>query len=66
MSLYDYKIGLKISTQGYPFYALIQASMRQADTVNLEKLIESFPEIWYELRARYNAPGGKLGNEKTK
>lgn len=64
MSLYDYKMGLKISGQDYHFYALIQASMRQADANNLKKLQLAFPEIWEELQARYDSPGGKLEGDK--
>ncbi len=31
MSFYDYQMGLRVATEDYPFYALIQAAMRQAD-----------------------------------
>lgn len=64
MSLYDYLQGQKISGEDYPFYALVQACMRQADTNNLEKLKMIFPEVWKELQARYNALGGKLEGEE--
>jgi len=63
MSLYDYKIGLEIAAQDYPFYSLIQAAMRQADTENLGRLKQAWPNIWEELKARYNAPGGLLLGE---
>jgi len=59
MTLYDYQMGLEIAMHDYPFYALIQAAMRQADTDNLEKLREAFPHIWNELQLRYKASGGK-------
>lgn len=64
MSLYDYKQGLRIGAQDYPFYALIQAAMRQADTDNLERLKQAFPDVWAELLQRYDAPGGVLEDEK--
>ena len=64
MSLYDYKLGLKISADDYSFYALIQAAMRQADSDNIEKLKKAFPGTWRELNERYNAPGGLLPNER--
>ena len=64
MSLYNYEVGLRISAQGYPFYALVQAAMREADTDNLEKLKAAFPDQWNDLQARYNAPGGVLQEEK--
>jgi len=64
MNLYDYLKSQEISKQDYPFYALIMAAMRQADTHNLELLQEAFPEVWAQFIARYNAPGGRLENEK--
>jgi len=64
MSLRDYQMGLQIECKGYPFYALLQAAMRQADSDNLEKLQEAFPKVWQELAERYNAPGGVLEGEK--
>ena len=66
MSLYDYKASLEIASQDYPFYALIMACMRQADSNNIDLLKFAFPDVWHELKARYNAPGGILENEKEK
>lgn len=62
MSLHEYLAGLKISDE-VPFYALIQAAMRQADDDNLAKLQSIFPEVWEELQERYNSPGGILEGE---
>lgn len=64
MSLYDYKKGIEAATEDYPFYALIQAAMRQADNDNIEKLKLAFPDTWAELNARYHAPGGLLPGEE--
>lgn len=63
MSYHEYKTGQHISSKGYPFYALIQAALRQADTDNLERLKEAFPAVHGELEARYNAPRGLLEGE---
>jgi len=63
MSLFDYRTSIEISAKDYPFYALIMAAMRQADTDNLEKLSRAFPEIYQELLERYNRPGGILPSE---
>jgi hypothetical protein len=63
MSLYDYQVSIQIAIHNYPFYALIQAAMRQADTDNLELLKTAFPEVYAEFRARYNAPGGRLAGD---
>ena len=64
MSLYDYEKGLEIGAKNYPFYALIQAAMRQADTDNSELLRRAFPRTHDELLARYHAPGGVLPTDE--
>lgn len=63
MSRYDYQESLKVASRGYQFKALVMAAMRQADTGNSTRLEAAFPEIWEELHARYNAPGGYLEGE---
>lgn len=63
MSYFDYQASHQLDIDDVPFYALIMAAMRRADTDNLEKLKEAFPETWVELDARYHAPGGRLPNE---
>lgn len=60
MSLYDYEASKRLASQDPPFYALIMAAMRKADTGNAEVLRRAFPGTWEELWARYNAPGGIL------
>ena len=63
MSLYEYEASKRISAIDYPFYALIMAAMRQADTRNVELLTRAFPDTYAELLERYNAPGGLLPGE---
>jgi hypothetical protein len=58
MSLHEYLMSQEIDSKQYPFYALIMAAMRQADTRNLASLQDGFPQVWTEFQARYNAPGG--------
>ena len=58
MSYYDYEISKRVAAEDYPFYALIMAAIRQADTDNLEKLRDAFPQTFAELMYRYNSPGG--------
>ena len=58
MSYYDYKMSQEINAYDYPFYALIMAAFRQADTDNLGKLRQAFPKTWAEFEERYNTPGG--------
>ena len=60
MSLHAYQVSREIEAKGYPFYALIMAAMRQADTENTEKLRAAWPHVWGELYARYHAPDGRL------
>jgi hypothetical protein len=64
MSRYDYVQGREIAAMNYPFFALIQAAMRQADTDNLGALRRAFPEVWEDLQARYVAPGGILPDDQ--
>ena len=64
MGRYEYEMGLKISAKDYPFYALIQAAMRQADTDNILRLQEAWPKVWNELQERYNSPNGLLMSER--
>ena len=63
MSLYGYRESLEIAKQDYGFYALIMAAMRKADSRNIEKLKQAWPDTHAELMERYNAPGGFIGGE---
>ena len=65
MSYYDYIQSQEITAKGYYFYALIMAAMRQADSDNIEKLKSIFPDVYTELKTRYNAPGGLLPGERS-
>lgn len=60
MSLFDFDVSRQLHTEMVPFYALVMAAMRCADSTNQAKLRAAFPEVWAELDARYNAPGGRL------
>jgi len=63
MSLYEYRESQALERQDAGFYSLIMAAMRRADDVNIGKLKHAWPEVWQELEARYNAPGGLLPGE---
>jgi len=63
MSRHDYRASQEIGTHDYPFFALIMAAMRQADTANMRKLAGAFPGVYTELQQRYDAPGGYLVGE---
>jgi hypothetical protein len=60
VSLHEYVVSRELERQDVPFYALIMAAARKADSANLERLEAAFPEAVAELRARYNAPGGEI------
>jgi hypothetical protein len=62
MSKYDYDASKEAAD--YPFYALIMAAMRGADTVNAEKLAAAWPDVWDELNERNHSPGGLLASER--
>lgn len=64
MSRFDYEVGRRIAADDPPFYALIQAAMRRADSTNLRRLREAFPETYAEVEARYNAHGGILPDDE--
>jgi len=60
MSLHEYRESISISAEDPPFYALLMAAIRKADTTNTAKIKYAWPELWDEMQARYNAPGGIL------
>ena len=63
MSLHEYLESQQIELRDYPFYALIMAAMRQADSTNAEILKAAYPQVQEELLARYWAPGGELPSD---
>lgn len=66
MSHHDYLMSRAIEGQDFPFYAIIMAAYRKADSDNQRKLFRAFPNTVEELTARYNAPGGVLESDVIK
>ena len=64
MAFYEYTVSGELQRRDIPFYALIMAAMRRADSHNLELLKSMFPETWEELQRRYHSPGGRLEHEQ--
>ena len=64
MSLFDYLSSRQLAAMDPPFYALIMVAMRKADTTNAILLRQCWPQVWDELQARYDAPGGLLEGER--
>jgi hypothetical protein len=60
MSLHSYHVSLKLLRDDPPFYSLVMAALRKADTRNLALLRQAFPEVVDELARRYIAPMGVL------
>lgn len=65
MSYHEYLASQEIGVSDPPFYALIMAAMRKADSSNIDLLREAWPEVWDEFYARYHAPGGVLDGERV-
>lgn len=63
MSHFDYQASKQIVSQDHPFYALIMAAYRQADTQNAALIEAAWPDVVVEIHARYNAPGGHLPSD---
>lgn len=63
MSLYDYRVSRQISAGDPPFYALLMAAIRKADSQNAARLRMAFPHVHAEFAARYDAPGGVLPDD---
>lgn len=63
MSYYNYRLSQELEAHDYPVEALLMAFMRKADTYNSHHLKQNWSEVWAELQARYNAPGGLLPDE---
>ena len=47
-----------------PFAGLIFAAIRKADSANLERLKQAFPELVDEYKRRHNAPLGALPEDR--
>jgi hypothetical protein len=65
MSHFDYEASKTVELYDLPFYAIIMAAMRRADTNNAALLAAAFPETWRELQDRYHAPDGLLPSEQA-
>jgi hypothetical protein len=66
VTLHDYQASQQLGERDWPFYGLIMAAMRRADTVNAERLRRAFPTTYKEMRERYDAPRGLLRGERDR
>ena len=65
-SYHDYYVSMRIASECYPFYALLCALFRQADSDNVVKLRAAFPDEMAMFEERYNNPGGLSNQELAK
>jgi len=63
MTLHDYEASKTIEAENPPFYALIMAAMRKADSTNASKLRSLWPEVSAELQYRYWSADGLMPGE---
>ncbi len=63
MTLHEFQAAQRLHAEQHPFYALLMAAMRAADTHNAALLREHWPAVWAELSERYDAPGALLPGE---
>jgi hypothetical protein len=66
MGLHEYLMSQEVDRHDYPFYSLVMALVRRADTENLRKLRVAFPETVRETKRRYNAGQGLLREDLPK
>lgn len=62
--LHAFVVSQEISKTDPPFAALLFAAMRKADTMNMMRLRLAFPDLCEEMERRYNAPGGRLEEDR--
>ena len=60
----DYEVAKQIESTNPPFYALIMAAMRKADSANASLLQRAWPETVAELNYRYWSAGGLMPGEE--
>lgn len=59
----EYQLSSSVTLLDAPFYSLLCALFRQADSDNLALLEDAFPETLHTFKKRVNAPGGLLPGE---
>jgi hypothetical protein len=64
VSLHEYQRSQQLVATGTSFDALIMAALRAADPTSERVLAATFPDVWRELYARDNAPGGRLLSDR--
>lgn len=60
----EYQLSKSVTLLDAPFYSMLCALFRQADSENLTLLQETFPHELDTFKKRVNAPGGLLPGER--
>lgn len=63
MSHFDFIRSNELERRDEPFFGLVMAAMRRADSDNADLLRLAFPDTWAELAARYHAPAGHVDGD---
>jgi hypothetical protein len=63
LGLHSYHYSLRLSRYDLTFESLIFAAISKSDWYNGERLRLAFPELFAEMRARYEAPGGVISGD---
>lgn len=63
MTEFDFEQGMRLFSQGHGFAVLLTALAMKADTGNLARLRQAFPQEIQDIDERYNNPGGKTNWE---
>ena len=64
MSLHEYLYSKTLGRYDPPFYGLLFAMLRNADSDNVRRIKAMWPERYAEFERRYNAPGGILPEDE--
>jgi hypothetical protein len=59
----SYRAAVEYRSKCDDFYGLLMATMWKADSYNAARLRMAFPDVFDELQARYDAPGGVLDSD---
>ena len=64
ISYHDWQIAKRLHEEDVPFYALLAALMRKADSDNTKQLALAYPDDFVEAHLRYHLPGGCVSAEE--
>ena len=66
MHIMDYWRSRRLKQEDFPFYAALAYLIQKADSNNLRKLLEVWPEEVEEIQMRYNTPAGAITEDEER